>query len=56
MVGFISAADVHRIKPRLVQNACRQVAPLPDLTVDGDLTVTGDRKAAETLLDVLEVV
>ena len=40
-VRLVPAADVRRREARLPQNAGRQVAPLPDLTVGGDLPVTG---------------
>src|ERR1019366_5398548 len=40
--GLIAAADVCRRKSRLKQNAGRQVASLPHLTVGGNLSITGD--------------
>ena len=42
LVRLIPAPDVHRRQTRLEQDAGRQVAPLPDLAVGGDLPVTGD--------------
>ena len=41
LIGFVTAADVHRRETCLKQDAGGQVAPLADLAIGGDLLALG---------------
>src|SRR5271157_4874615 len=41
LIGFVTAADVHRRETCLKQDAGGQVAPLADLAIGGDLLAPG---------------